>query len=330
MRVLHVRHDHECVRAAAERQEAGAQRDHREDGRQLLPMRRASADRRGDRGGVEMNAVDRRQFCKLLGGGIVVLITTPPGDLFGQQRRPSYPEDPNAYLRIDEKGRVTLYSGKVEMGQGINTSLSQMAAEELGVSLDAIDIVMGDTDLVPFDQGTWGSLTTRYYGPAVRAASAEARAVLTKLASEKLGVPREQLTVANGVVSGGGKTISYGELAKGKTIARLVDEKAILRSVKEFKVIGKPAKRVDARDKVTGRAIYAGDIRRPGMLHARMLRPPMHGATRKSLDTSKAKAMQGVTVVENDDLVAVLHTDPEIAAKALESIAVEWDRPAAN
>lgn len=197
-----------------------------------------------------MNTVDRRQFCKLLGGGIVVLITAP-GDFFAQQRRPPYPEDPNAYLRIDETGRVTLFSGKVEMGQGINTSLSQMAAEELGVSLDAITIVMGDTDLVPFDQGTWGSLTTRFFGPAVRAAAAEARGVLMKLASEKLGTPREQLSVANGVVSNGQKKVTYGELAAGKTIARLVDEKAILRSAKEFKVIGKPTKRVDARDKVT-------------------------------------------------------------------------------
>lgn len=277
-----------------------------------------------------MNAVDRRQFCKLLGGGIVVLITTRPADLFAQPRRPSYPEDPNAYLRIDENGRVTLYSGKVEMGQGINTSLSQMAAEELGVSMDAIDIVMGDTDLVPYDQGTWGSLTTRFYGPAVRAAAAEARTVLMKLASEKLGVPREQLSVANGIVSGGGKSITYGELAKGKTIGRLVDEKAILKSVKDFKIIGKPVKRVDAREKVTGRAIYAGDIRRPGMLYARILRPPMHGATRKSLDTARAKAMDGVTVVEKDDLVAVLHADMEMAARALESIKAEWDRPAAN
>lgn len=275
-----------------------------------------------------MNAVDRREFCKLLGGGIVVLIATPPADLFAQ--RPQYPEDPNAYLRIDENGRVTLYSGKVEMGQGINTSLSQMAAEELGVSLDAVHILMGDTDLVPYDAGTWGSLTTRFFGPAVRAAAAEARTVLMKLAAEKLGIPRDQLTVANGVVSGGGKTITYGELAKGKTIARLVDEKAVLRSVKDFAVVGKPTKRIDGRDKVTGRAVYAGDIRRPGMLYARILRPPMHGATRKSLDTSKAKAMAGVVVVEQDDLIAALHADPEMAAKALASITAEWERPDAK
>jgi len=185
-----------------------------------------------------MNAVDRRQFCKLLGGGIVVLVTTRPADLFGQGV--SYPEDPNAYLRIDENGRVTLFSGKIEMGQGINTSLSQMAAEELGVSVDAIDIVMGDTDLVPYDRGTWGSLTTRMFGPAVRAAAAEARTVLMKLASEKLVVPREQLVVANGVVSAGTRKVTYGELVKGKTISRLVDEKAVLRAAKDFTIVGKP------------------------------------------------------------------------------------------
>ncbi|HVS31832.1 MAG TPA: molybdopterin cofactor-binding domain-containing protein [Thermoanaerobaculia bacterium] len=283
-----------------------------------------------------MNSIDRRRFCKLLGGGIVVLVTTRPSDLFGQT--PSYPEDPNAYLRIGENGRVTLYSGKVEMGQGINTSLSQMAAEELGVSLDAIDIVMGDTDLVPYDRGTWGSLTTRFFGPAVRAASAEARTVMMKLASEKLGVPREQLTVANGVVStmagpaaGSGKprSVTYGELARGKTIARLVDEKAVLKAAKDYKIVGKSARRVDGRDKVTGRAVFAGDIRRPGMLYARILRPPMHGATRKSLDVTKAKEMPGVTVVDKGDLVAVLHPDPEVAGRALGLIEAEWDRPAA-
>lgn len=274
-----------------------------------------------------MRAIDRRQFCKLLGGGVVVLITSRPSDLFGQ-RRP-YPEDPNAYLRIDENGRVTLFSGKIEMGQGVNTSLAQMAAEELGVSLDSITMVMGDTDLCPWDQGTWGSQTTRMFGPAVRAAAAEARTVMMKLAAEKLGTPRDQLRVANGVVSNGKKNVTYGELAKGKQIARLVNEKAVLRSAKEFKLIGKPAKRVDGRDKVTGRAKYTGDILLPGMLYARILRPPMHGATRKSVDVSKAKQIRGVTVVEKDDLVAVLHADPEAASAALELIKAEWDRPAA-
>ncbi|HEV2718910.1 MAG TPA: molybdopterin cofactor-binding domain-containing protein [Thermoanaerobaculia bacterium] len=276
-----------------------------------------------------MNSVDRRTFCKLVGGGVVVLITAKPSDLFGQQRR-GYPEDLNAYLRIDENGRVTLFSGKIEMGQGVHTSLAQMAAEELGVPLEAIDMVMGDTDQCPYDAGTWGSLSTRMFGPAVRAAAAEARTVMLKLASEKLGTPREQLVVKDGVVSNGSKSVSYGELAKGKQIARLVDEKATLRSVKEFKVIGKSPKRLDGREKVTGRAQYAGDVRRPGMLYARIVRPPAHGATRTSLDVAAAKAMDGVTVVERDDLVAVLHATPDGAAEALSKIKAEWSKPAAN
>ena len=265
---------------------------------------------------------DRRTFCKLLGGGIVVLIVQP-ATLLGQRR--DYPADPNAYLRIDENGRVTLFSGKIEMGQGVHTSLAQMAAEELGVSVDAITMVMGDTDLCPWDGGTHGSQSTRFFGPAVRAAAAEARTVMLKLASQKLGT--DQLTVANGVVTDGKRKITYGELAKGKEIARLVDEKAVLRSVKEFKVIGKPTKRLDGREKVTGRAVYAGDIRRRGMLYARILRPPMHGATRKSLDTSKAKEL--ATVIESGELVAVLHSDPEVANRALQLVKAEWDKPAA-
>ncbi len=270
--------------------------------------------------------LSRRAFCRLLGGGIVVLVTTTPTKLFAQRR--GYPEDLNAYLRIDENGLVTLFSGKIEMGQGVHTSLAQMAAEELGVSLDSIRMVMGDTDLCPWDAGTWGSLTTRMFGPAVRAAAAEARLVLMNLASKQLGVPRDRLVVADGVVrvqDEPSKQVTYGELARGQQIARLVDEKAVLRSVKEFQVMGRPTKRLDARDKVTGRAKYTGDLRLPGMLHARILRPPAHGATRRSLDLAAARALSGVTVVENGDLVAVLHPDPESAEKALVAIQVEWD-----
>ena len=275
-----------------------------------------------------MRGIDRRNFCKLLGGGIVVLVTSKPWDLFAQ-RRP-YPEDPNAYLRIDEKGHVTVFSGKIEMGQGVHTSLAQMAAEELGVSLDSITMVMGDTDLCPWDSGTSGSQSTRMFGPAIRAAAAEARTVMMNLAAKKLGTTRDRLVVENGVVSDGSRKVTYGELAQGKEIARLVDEKAVLHSVKEFKLIGKPIKRLDGREKVTGRAKYAGDMRAPGMLYARILRPPMHGATRKSFDTSKAKEMSGVTVVEKDDLVAVLHADPEVASKALSLVTADWEKPAAG
>jgi isoquinoline 1-oxidoreductase len=271
--------------------------------------------------------LDRRSFLKLLGGGIAILVTTRPSDLFAQGGRRVYPEDLNAYLLVGENGRVTVFSGKIEMGQGVLTSQAQMAAEELSVALESIDMVLGDTDRCPWDMGTFGSLTTRMFGPALRAAAAEARAVLLKLASERLGVARDQLAVENGVVSVVGdpsRKVTYGELAKGKKIARLVDEKAVLRKVSEFKVMGKSPRRFDGREKVTGAAHYAGDVRLPGLLYARVLRPPAHGAMLVQVDTTAAERRAGVKVVKQGDLVAVLHPDPEAAAAALAEIKPQW------
>ncbi len=275
--------------------------------------------------------LDRRSFLRVVGGGIVVMVSLGPTPLAGQEpRRRQYPDDLNAYLRIDGDGQVWIFSGKIEMGQGVMTSQAQMAAEELGVPLESIRMVMGDTDTCPWDMGTFGSMTTRMFGPALRAAAAEARAVLVGLAAAKLGVPKENLVVENGVVYAAAdraKKVSYAELAQGKQIARLVDQKAVLRAVKDFKVMGQSPRRLDARDKVTGKAKYAGDIRIPGMLYARILRPRAHGAKLKSADVSAAKALPGVTVIQQGDLVAVLHADPEQAEAALRKVRAEWDVP---
>ena len=270
--------------------------------------------------------LDRRSFLKLVGGGIVVFVRLGPSDAIAQGR--GYPTDINAYLRIGEDGRVTVFSGKIEMGQGIMTSLAQMAAEDLGVGLDAIEMVMGDTDRCPWDMGTFGSLTTRMFGPALRAAAAEARQVLLQLASEQLGVPKDRLVVEKGVVSVKGepaRKVSYGALAKGQAITRTVDEKAVLRAVPEFTVMGRSPQRLDALDKVTGAGKYAADIRLPGLLHARILRPPAHGATLARVDTSEAAKLDGVTVVNQDGIVAVLHADPEVTEAALARLRPEWN-----
>ena len=216
------------------------------------------------------------------------------------------------------------------MGQGIVTSLAQMAADELAVSLDSIDMVMGDTALCPFDMGTYGSMSTRFFGPALRAAAAEAKAVLLTLASEHLKTPLETLKVQDGVVfrtSDRTIRVTFGQLAKGQKIIRKVDGKAVMKSVSEFRVMGRPEKRRDARAKVTGTAQYAGDIRLPGMLYAKILRPPAHGATLKSVDTSAAARVTGVVVVNEGGIVAVLHTDPETAEKALALIKADFDVP---
>ena len=269
---------------------------------------------------------DRRAFLKAVGGGIVVLVRLRSERALAQGR--GYPSDLNAYLRIGEDGRVTVFSGKIEMGQGVLTSLAQMAAEDLGVGLDAIEMVMGDTDRCPWDMGTFGSLTTRMFGPALRTAAAEARQVLMRLASERLGVPQGRLVVENGVVSVTGepsRKVTYGSLAKGQALVRTVDEKAVLRTVGAFTVMGRSPLRLDAVDKVTGAGRYAGDVRLPGLLHARILRPPAHGATLVRVDTSEAAKRDGVTVVNQEGLVAVLHADPEVAEAALGSLKPEWN-----
>jgi nicotinate dehydrogenase subunit B len=275
--------------------------------------------------------LSRRDFVRLLGGGIIVLFNADLSDLLGQEARTrGYPTDFNAYLRIAGDGRVTIYSGKIEMGQGVVTSLAQMAADELAVSLDSIDMVMGDTALCPFDMGTYGSMSTRFFGPALRAAAAEAKAVLITLASEHLKTPPDALRVDDGVVflaSDRTSRVTFGQLAKGQKIVRKLDGKAVTKSVSEFRVMGRPEKRRDARAKVTGKAQFAGDIRLPGMLYAKVLRPPAHGATLKSVDTSAAALLPGVVVVNEGGMVAVLAPDTEAAEKALALVKADFDVP---
>lgn len=277
------------------------------------------------------HSLHRRDFIRLLGGGIIVLFNADLSDLMGQEARTrGYPTDFNAYLRIAGDGRVTIYSGKIEMGQGVVTSLAQMAADELAVSLDSIDMVMGDTALCPFDMGTYGSMSTRFFGPALRAAAAEAKAVLLSLASEHLKMPLDALRVQDGVVflaSDRTTQVTFGQLAKGQKILRKLDGKVVTKSVSEFRVMGRPEKRRDARAKVTGKAQFAGDIRLPGMLYAKILRPPAHGATLKSVDTTAAARLAGVVVVNEGGMVAVLHPDPEAADKALALVRAEFDVP---
>ncbi len=275
----------------------------------------------------------RRSFLKRVGGGIVVLLSVGPAELLAQDAKRMYPEDFNAFLVIGGNGRVTVFSGKIEMGQGAMTSQAQMVAEELGVDLASIDMVLGDTDRCPWDMGTFGSMTSRVFGPALRAAAAQARLVLTTLAAERLGVAPDRLQVKSGVVSvinAPDRSIRFGELSKGARITKVVDGKALLHSAAAFSVMGSSAQRRDALEKVTGAAQYAADIVVDGMLYARVLRAPMHGATRQQLDVSGAKMMDGVLVVQDADLVAVLHADPEVASSALTRLKVEWSLPVAN
>jgi isoquinoline 1-oxidoreductase len=225
--------------------------------------------------------IDRREFIKNLGGGVIIVFSLSQLGLLSACKTGNGSELPefNAYLRVKEDGRVDCYSGKIEMGQGINTSLAQILADELEVALDKVDMIMGDTALVPHDDGTWGSMTTRFHDPIIRAAAAEAREVLKKLASEKLKVPVEELVASEGVIfekSNRENSVTYARLTKGKKIVQTISEKPKLKQPGEFKVIGKSFNRMDGVQKVTGKALYSADIQLPGMLYARVLRPPAH------------------------------------------------------
>jgi isoquinoline 1-oxidoreductase len=276
--------------------------------------------------------VRRRDFFAVAGSGLFVFFRADldafqePARLPGRQAGPT---DFNAYLRIGADGRVTCLVGKVELGQGSMTALAQLLAEELDVPFDSVDMVMGDTDQCPYDMGTFGSMCIRMLGPIVRAAGAEARAVLIQMAAEQFKAPAERLQVKAGVITdplAPDKSVTYTQLVQGKRIERHLQNVPV-KPVAAFTVIGKSPRRKDALEKVTGKAKYAGDITLPGMLHARILRPPAHGATLKSVDTSAAEKLPGVRVVRDGDLIAVLHERPDMAEQALGLIKAQFDRP---
>lgn len=278
----------------------------------------------------EGSGMKRRNFLQILGGGLFVFFNSwTILDLLGgtpEQGR-SLPKDYNAFLRIAEDGTVSCYTGKIEMGQGIITSLAQMMADELNVPFEKVKMVMGDTDLCPWDQGTWGSLSTRAFGPNMRAAAAEARGVLLSLASEKLGIPVTQLEAQEGIITdmkNSSNSVSYAELTKGKKIEKYLDVKPSVEDFTKFTYVGKPYKHVDAILKVTGDAKYTGDLKLPGMVFARILRPPSHGAKLKSVDYSGAEKLAGIKIIRDGNLIAVLHEDREKADQAIVKIEAEY------
>ena len=274
----------------------------------------------------------RREFLGAAGG--IVIFFLWGGDLDAAEaprqpgRRPSDgSEDWNAFLRVGADGRVTVFSGKVELGQGVHTSLAQSVAEELDVPLDRVTMVMADTDLCPYDMGTFGSRTTRFHMPLLRAAAAEARGILIQLAADQWGLPPAGLAVKDGkvmVTAQSGRAIPYADLARGQRIERHLTPRPEPEAPERYTVVGKPTLRRDGTAKVTGAAQYAGDIRLPGMLYARVLHAPAHGARRVSADLSEARKISGVQVVEQGDLIAVLAERPDLAAEALAAIKAEF------
>jgi nicotinate dehydrogenase subunit B len=282
--------------------------------------------------------MNRREFLKrlgVLGGGVIIGFNTFDRLTWARMSRSGFlgaeiPTDFNAFLRIGADNRVVLYTGKIEMGQGTMTSIPQLLAEELYVNLDAVDIVMGDTDLCPWDAGTFGSLSIRYFGIFLREAAAEARGVLIQLAADHLKSPSGRLVTQNGYVYDSSKPdrrVSYGALTKGNIIEKHLNTVPPLKPSSEFETMGKSVPRRDALEKVTGAAKYSGDIRLEEMLYAKILRPPAHGAKLLQADTAAAKKIDGLKIVEEGDFIAVLHQYPDVAEQGLAKIKARFDRP---
>jgi len=293
-------------------------------------MKKVATENKRETTSSKSGGMPRRDFFKLLGSGIIIFFR-PWGaiDLLGlpaEQAR-TLPKDYNAFLQIAEDGTVNCFTGKIEMGQGIITSLPQMMADELNVPLEKVKMIMGDTDLCPWDGGTWGSMTTRGFGPNMRAAAAEARGVLLDLASKQLGVPVSQLEVKEGIVvdtMNAKNSVSYGQLTKGKKIEKFLDVKPSVEDYTKFTYVGKSYKHSDANLKVTGAAKYTGDMKLPGMVYARILRPPSHGAKLTSVDYSAAEKIAGTKVIRDGDLVAVLNENHDRADEAIAKIKAEY------
>ena len=271
----------------------------------------------------------RREFLAALGGGILVFVEADDPifaqETGGQIRGGATPNDVSAWLHIADSGAVTVYTGKVEVGQNARTSLTQAAAEELHVAPSSIKMVMGDTALTPFDGGTVGSQTTPRMWPQIRKAAASAREMLVDLAAQKWSVDRASITVADGKVTGAGHTATFGELTKGEKLTHTIPSSVATAPSTEWKIAGTSLAKVNGRDIVTGGHKYTYDMKRPGMLWAKVLYPPQFGASLKSLDASAAEKMPGVKVVHEGNFVAVAAPAPDVAQQAVAALKAEWN-----
>lgn len=274
--------------------------------------------------------LDRRDFFKFLGAGLVVVSVLKPVAIAqesgGRTRRgESLPREIDAWMHIGEDGKVTVYTGKVEVGQNIRTSLSQAVSEELHVPIERIQMVMGDTELTPFDMGTFGSRTTPTMNLQLRRVAAAARDTLIGLAAAQWNTDVKGLVAADGKISDPRthRSVEYATLTKGQQLTQMLPEEDPLIPAAEWRVSGQPVGKVDGREFVTGRHRYPSDQRLPGMLYGRVLRPEAFDAELISLDTQKAEQM-GVTVVRDGNFVGVAAPTSRQATAALEAIKAEW------
>lgn len=256
-----------------------------------------------------------------------LIISGPPQWAGGLElREPPGPEA--ALLVMDRQGNAIALSGKVEYGQGIRSGFSRAIADELDLPLASVRLVLGDTDLVPWDRGTVGSQSTTTVGLQLRRAAAAARHALIAFAAEHWSMDAATLATSEGHVfqkEDPERKISYGGLLRGRQVRLTIPEETIIKAAEDFQLMGRDAPRTDARARVTGQARYSQDIVVKGMLHGKVLHPPSYGARLQQADTTGAERVAGfVMVIRDGDFIGVLCEREDAAEQALDAIRVRW------
>jgi nicotinate dehydrogenase subunit B len=278
--------------------------------------------------------LDRRGFLKSLGGGLLVLLawdhvsTAQESGNSGSGEAQKLPQNVRAWLHIAPDGRITAFTGKVEVGQNIRTSLTQAVADELRCAPGSVQLVMGDTSLTPWDAGTFGSRTTPTMAPQLRRVAAMVRETLMDEAAQHWKVDRSRLRVMNGCVcdEASGRKMNFGELAAKIDWVNVVAQSDHVTSPAQWQVAGTNWPKVNAKEMVSGKHKYTSDHKLPGMLYGRVLRPPSFGAKLVSADTSAASKIPGIQVVRDGNFIGVVASDEQKAQKALLSINAKWEQ----
>src|SRR6266403_5183775 len=225
--------------------------------------------------------LQRREFFKMMGAGIAIF-SVPANAVAGQEsggrrgnRDQEQPKDISSWLHINEDGMVTVFTGKVEVGQNTRTTLTQSVADELHVPIDSVHLVMGDTDLTPFDMGTFGSRSTPTMAPQLRKAAAAAREMLIAMAAEQLKVAPGDLRIVDArfLNHDKSKTLTLAEVAKGRKLVKVIPDDIAITQPKDWTITGTSVTKVDAQSYVTGKHRYTSDIKRQGMLYGKVVRP---------------------------------------------------------
>jgi CO/xanthine dehydrogenase Mo-binding subunit len=270
--------------------------------------------------------ISRRDFC--LASGMLTLsfpmllrpeasrAATLPGSL---SKAPYL----DAWIRIDAKGKISVFTGKAELGQGIKTAILQVAAEELKVEPTQIQMVTADTKLTANEQYTAGSHSLQDSGTAVRNAAAQVREILLGKAAERFALDNNRLRVARGIITAeDGRSLTYGQLVEGNNLHIEAQPTSALTPPGRFTQMGRPLPRIDIPAKVTGGAAYIQDMRLPGMVHARVARPPSSGAKLLDADTTRVSHMPGVlSVIRDGNYLAVVAAEEFQAVQAMRSLA---------